>query len=430
MIGRLVEAAARRAERADATLHTDETLVLGVRDGRVVHAEASQEAGTSLRVVAGGRQGTAGASEADDTTLVELALASAAVGEPVELLLPGPAPLPRVLTHVPRAAAADVRDLEDLATTVTARLARSGRSVGVTVERSVGSVHLANSRGVEAGYDVTRVALEVELAQAGDDPPRPLVAHLAGADLPAPAELEALVLDLERRAAWSARTAAAPRGGVPVLLLPGAVAALLAPVRAALLGRTVVAGASPLGEAAGTRRFHADFTLRDEPLLDGRPASRPVDDEGVVCWSQALVEGGVVRGFLWDLETGANAGRPATGHARRGTFGKPRTAFSNLVVAPGELSFEALLDRVHDGLVVDAVGGTASIASSGAFQLPVLAGWRLEAGEIAGRVEDAGILGNVFDVLTRLIGVGRDLAWHGSVAAPPLVVDGIVVGPA
>ena len=114
MITRLLDAARARVQMADAVAKTDETLTLRLRDGEVVAAHTSEQAGHNLRVVVDGRIGVAGTTGADADALFEAALASAAAGEEAPLLLPSPSPLPRVHTHVPRAAAASVVELAQL----------------------------------------------------------------------------------------------------------------------------------------------------------------------------------------------------------------------------------------------------------------------------------------------------------------------------
>jgi len=75
-----------------------------------------------------------------------------------------------------------------------------------------------------------------------------------------------------------------------------------------------------------------------------------VDDEGVPSAALPLVAGGVVRNFVYDLETAARAdhGAQSTGHGARGIFGKPHIGYSNLVVgvAGGPPPAETRVSRV------------------------------------------------------------------------------------
>jgi len=53
----------------------------------------------------------------------------------------------------------------------------------------------------------------------------------------------------------------------------------------------------------GERAFDPGLTLIDDPLLDARPGSRPLDDEGVPSVRTVVVESGVVKGLLYDIES-------------------------------------------------------------------------------------------------------------------------------
>jgi PmbA protein len=430
MITRLLDAARGRVQMADAVTKTDETLTLRLRDGEVVAAHTSEQAGHSLRVVVDGRIGVSGTTALDPDALLEAAMASAAAGEEAPLLLPSPSPLPQVHTHVPRAASSSVTELGQLGRFLTNRLRKKGRSVTVHVERSVGSVQVGNTRGVDTEYQVTLVALDIDVHGASGDGGVHVAAHVAGADLPDHATIESLVSGFEQRLAWAIASAPAPATTAPVLLLPEAVRAFLTPVHQALVGKAFLLGTSPLADSLGEQVLHPSLFLTDDPLRDGQAGSRPVDDEGVPSFRTPLIEGGVIHGCIYDLETGALAGRPSTGHGRRSTFGKAQPAFSNLVLHAGEDDLMALIAAMGDGLLVDAVaGGTGGSSRSGTFTHPVVLGYRVQGGEVTGRVEGVVIAGNVFDALRSVGGIGRDARWIGSSLLPPLLLEGVTVAP-
>ncbi len=428
MISPILEQASRRAQAADVVVKTDETITLAFENGRLKSTSFSQEQGINLRVVAEGRMGFAGTTSEDVSALLEAAFASARLGEEVLLPLPFPAPLPAVRTHYPHAAAAKLEDLQALGRAVLERLDRKGCQVNAAVERSVGSVRVANSRGVDASYDVSAVSISVELIRVDGDDVLIISDYLGGADLPELAEVEALVMGIQRRVDWAARRVPASSGSLPVCFTPAGSPPLLLPLQIACLGKSLLQGISPLGGTLGVERFSSGFSLTDEPLLDGRNGSRPVDDEGVVSRPLKLVERGVVRGFVYDLETAGRGGVSPTGHGRRSTFGKPQAAYSNLVVAPGTASFEQLLQLLDEGLLVDELLGVGQgNVIGGAFSHPVALAYRVSKGEIVGRVTDAAVAGNAYELLNRIVAIGHDAKWSGSTCVPPMVIDGVAV---
>lgn len=428
MIAELLERVHGRTTAADVVLKTDETVSLAFEAGRLKSSSYAQERGVNLRVVADGRMGFAGSTADDSGALVASAFASARVGEPVRLDLPGPEPVPQVLTHYPRAAAASVPQLADLGNLVLSRLSRDGCQVSVSVERSLGSVRVANSNGADTNYDVTTVSLSAELTRVRGDDVLIVSDHLAGADLPAEADLEAMVEWMLRRVDWAERAADAPSGALPVCFTPSGTAVLLAPLQLALQGKSVLQGVSPLGDKKGKVVFDSGFTLVDDPLLDGRSGSRPFDDEAVPSQRLPLIERGRVSGFVYDLETAVRAKVPATGHGRRSTFGKPQAAYSNLSIGPGTLTFRELLAQIRDGLLVDELLGVGQgNVIGGAFSHPVALAYRVTNGEVVGRVKDAAVAGTVYKLLKRIAGIGKNVQWMGSVGAPAMVLEGVAV---
>ncbi len=428
MIGALLARAIRMATVADASEKTDETVTLRFEGGRLKQVGWAQERGVNLRILAEGRLGVAGSTGDELEPLLEGALASARSGEPAELVLPAPAPLPSVITHYVGAASATVATLTDLGRGLADRLMLDDCQVNLTVERSLGIVRVANTRGIEAAYEVSGVSVWAQLVKVVDDQVIVIEDQLAGADLPELADLERMVSGIQRRLKWAGRTADAPDGRRPVCFSPRAAQSLLLPVQLACIGKTALQGSSPLANRLDQHRFDTAFSLVDDPLLNGRSGSRPMDDEGVPSRRFPLVEGGTVRGFIYDAETATRAGVTPTGHARRTTFGKPQPAYTNLVVGAGALDHSQLLALIDDGLLVDELHGVGhGNAISGAFAYPVALAYRVVNGEIVGRVNATQVAGNAYDLLDRIKGLGREVRWHGSHAAPHIVVDGVAV---
>ncbi len=64
----------------------------------------------------------------------------------------------------------------------------------------------------------------------------------------------------------------------------------------------------------------------------------------------------------------------------------------------------------------------------GDFGGNVLLGYKVEHGEIVGRVKDTMIAGNVYQVLEKLLGIGQKARWVGGVLhTPPLYCSRVSV---
>src|SRR5260370_25732499 len=87
---------------------------------------------------------------------------------------------------------------------------------------------------------------------------------------------------------------------------------------------------------------------------------------------------------------------------------------------PGPLG-GGLLDGIADGLVVDdLIGVGQGNVISGAFSHPVALAYRIQNGQITGRVKDAAVAGNVYALLKRIGGPGNNPPRARARWGPPL----------
>src|SRR5437667_9310233 len=269
--------------------------------------------------------------------------------------------------------------------------------------------------------------------------------HHVGADMPSDGDLEALIRSIETRLSAALTIVTPPDGSLPVVFTPAGLAAVVLPLEQALSGKTVLQGSSPLAGKVGETLFDERLSIIDDPLTPGRPASRPVDDECVPSRSTALVERGTVGRFVYDLETAARAKTQSTGNGRRGVFGKPHIGYTNILFRMGDgagarhgvpyghaggvpLLGGGLIADIQDGLVVDdLIGVGQGNVISGAFSHPVGLAYRVQRGEVTGRVKDAAVAGNAYELLKRIGGFGGDGRWLGSRWSPSLLLEGVSV---
>ena len=443
MIDRLLDTARRELDGggADALWRREEQTAVAFEAGRLKAAGISEEAGLNLRVLSRGRMGVAGTTAAtpDPEALVARARASAELGETVELAFPTSLPLPNVPTFFDTAANASLDDLIRMGRLLVERLARADCQVNVAVEREVADTSVGNSAGARGAYRTTGVAVTAEITRIAGDDVLMIYDHYVGADLPGDADLETLVRSIETRLVPALNVVTAPDGSLPVVFTPSGLAAVLLPLEQALSGKTVLQGSSPLAGKVGERMFDARFSITDDPLTPGRPTSRPIDDECVPSRATGLVERGTVGHFVYDLETAARAKTQSTGHGRRGFFGKPHIGYTNLIVGMGSTDVGArhvvplqlgggLIKDIADGLIVDdLIGVGQGNVISGGFSHPVGLAYRVQRGEVTGRVKDVAVAGDAYELLKHIGGFGTDGRWLGSRFSPSLLLEGVSV---
>ena len=439
MIEELLERARRRADGgADALWRRLERTTLAFDAGRLKAAGTTEEAGANLRVCHRGKVGVAGttATASPPDELVARAIAAAELGEPLELVFPAPAALPEVATYFAAAAAAPLDRLIALGAGLVERLAREGCQVNVAIDRETAETRVANTAGAVGAYRSTAFAVGATVWRIAGDDVLAVSEELEAADIPLDPMLADLVASINTRLDHALRVVASPEGALPVVFTPGGLSALMLPVTQALSGKAVLQGSSPLAGKLGERLFDAAFFLTDDPHCPGRTSSRPLDDECVPSHVLPLVERGVVRRFIYDLETAARAHTASTGHGHRGVFEKPALDYTNLRLTDGPPRVRrepaalggGLLPGIGDGLLVDELIGVGQgNVIGGAFSHPVGLAYRIERGEIVGRVKEAAVAGNAYELWRRVGGFGSDHRWVGSRYAPSVLIDGVSV---
>jgi len=437
----VIERLLAAAGRADVLWRREERTAIAFDAGRLKTAGITEEAGINLRVVAAGRMGVAGTTAAapDLEELVARARASAELGENLDLAFPPTSPLPHVPTFFNGAANASLNQLIELGRGLVERLAREGCQVNVAIEREVGETAVGNTAGARGGYAATGVGVTAEIIRIAADDVLMIYDQYVGGDLPSGDAIERLARSIEMRLEAALTIVSPPEGALPVVFTPAGLAAIVLPLEQALSGKTVLQGSSPLASKVGERTFDTRLSITDDPLAPNGPASRPLDDECVPSARTALVERGIVRGFVYDLETAARAKARSTGHGRRGVFGKPQIRYTNLIVGEASAQVGAqhaaplqlgggLISEMKDGLIVDdLIGVGQGNVIGGGFSHPVGLAYRVQGGQITGRVKDAAVAGNVYDLLKSIAGFGTDGRWLGSRWSPSLRLDGVSV---
>jgi len=424
VIGSILDAASRRARFADACVLRDETTsVTDIVSGHEAARLATRRA--HLRLEDGGRRGVACRDDGDVGALVATALESARFGPLGVLPLPLPASSSAVATSEPGAAGLDVAGLGTLAAGLRARIERGDREVRTWAERSLGRVDVANSRGVLAGYNSTVVGLGLVVTSRSGPGAPALRLHWSGAGVPSDQDLADLAAEVEDTLVPPLLDSALPPANGPVWLAPRALARLLIPLRQALLAHGVWSAHGPFSGRVGDQVVSEDITLSDDPLAAGRPGSRPVDDDGVVCSRRTLVARGVLMGALVDLEAAARFGVPSTGHGRRSGGARSWIGWSNVVLEPGQATASDLALAAKGGVLVRDLPVPVGNLMEGRMTWRTPWAYRLEGGQVTGRYARYVLQSPVYDLLNRVVAVGKDARWIGAQRLPDVVLDGM-----
>ncbi len=199
-----------------------------------------------------------------------------------------------------------------------------------------------------------------------------------------------------------------------------------------LLGPAVSAeevqkGRSPLKGRLGEEVFSREFTVIDEGTEGRFPGSREFDDEGVPTRRLPVIEGGVLKTYLYDTYTANIEGRESTGNARRGLSSAPRPSPNVLYLKPGGLSEGELVREVKEGYyVLSTIGAWLSNPVSGLMQATITHAYVIKGGEIKGVATGGVLSGNFYEVMKdNLIAIGRKVKVGLNVVTPPVALHSV-----
>ncbi len=213
-----------------------------------------------------------------------------------------------------------------------------------------------------------------------------------------------------------------------VVLISRVASEILDVISHAFLAEEVQKGKSLLAPYLGKTVMSPLVNIYDDGLYPKGYSTRPFDDEGVPQQKTVLVEGGIVKGWLYDSYTAAKEKKVSTGNAVRLSLETPpKVGVTNLYLALGEMPFEGLLKQLDTGLVVtDVLGMHTADPVSGDFSVGISGYW-VEKGERAFPVKGVAMAGNVLELFKRIASVGNDLRFWGHCGAPSVLVEGVQI---
>jgi PmbA protein len=427
----LTAARAAGAQQAEVfAVETEETPVR-FEANRLKEINARQTSGAALRVIVDGRIGFASSTKPGDVEdLAAAAVETAPFGPEAHLDFPRDGQAPPVEVFDAAVESLPVDDMIEAGQSLidAVRRVEPETVCDAYVRRGASTVTIANNNGGHFTYRGTGYSAWVNgtlirgtdmlFVGDGDASCRP--------DLDFKAVEASVVSQLEN----SRRTAEVRTAELPVIFTPlGVASSLIGPLAMAFSGRLVHQGQSPLVGMLGIAKYDVRLSLWDDATLPYRPGARPFDDEGVPSRRNPLIEKGIVRSFLYDLQTAGLAKAESTASAERSLASQPSISTSCLLIDEGDTSFADMVRGVKEGLVVEELMGAGQgNVMGGDFSGNVLLGYKIEAGEITGRVKDTMVAGNVHEVLRRLAGIGSETRWvGGSLRTPALWFERLTV---
>lgn len=422
-------------------------------DGRLKNASFDTNQGFGLRAVVGEQTGYAHASELSEAALKRAAEAVTAVrGGHDGTLADGPPGTNRALydddSPLGEQAFADkVRLLEEIDAYARGRDERV-RQVSASLHGEWQAVEIIRPDGRRVRDIRPLVRLNVSVV-AGQGDRQEAGSHGTGgrqgyAAFIDPAAWQANVDEALRQALVNLESEPAPAGEMDVVLGPGWPGILLhEAIGHGLEGDFNRKKTSAFAGLLGERVASPGVTVVDDGTLPDRRGSLSVDDEGTPSERTVLIEDGVLVGYMQDRLNARLMGMAPTGNARRESHAhNPMPRMTNTYMLDGDQDPQELLSRVANGIYAVNFGGGQVDITSGKFVFSCTEAYRVQNGKVGAPLKGATLIGNGPDCLTRVKGIGNDMALDPGIGTcgkagqgvpvgvgqPTLLIEGLTVG--
>jgi PmbA protein len=222
----------------------------------------------------------------------------------------------------------------------------------------------------------------------------------------------------------------APPKGCPVIFTPhGLYQTILSPLLVSFNGTNLSKNLSRLYKKENEKIFDKKISITDNPFIDYSTSSRNYDAEGITSQINTLIKRGRFISGIFDLKTSSEYNCQSTGSAERSIHSNTFPSTSNLIMDNGETSFDEMVKQIDEGILVDhLLGSGQGNELSGDFSANISLGYKIEKGQIVGRVKNTMISGNSFNALSKVDDITSEIETvYGSLKLPFLQTSNVEI---
>jgi PmbA protein len=434
----LDEARRHGATAAEVLCVSAESLSAGVRLGEVEKLKHSRERRLGVRVFCGQSSANASTAELERGSLAKFVenavkLARMTAPDPWSGL---PDPKLHPATYPDLELVDDSRDIvgADEALKIARRAEKAALGVDARIKNSEGAefssgrhqVTFANSNGFHGQYSSGSFSLVVQPIAAEDGAMQQGFWYTANRRFDRLDDAESVGRIAAQRALRRLGARKIKTTSAPIVFDPDMAAGLIRSVVGAASGPALYKGASFLLGQLGKTIAAGCVNVIDDGRIAGGLGSKPFDGEGLATSRKSVVANGVLETYLLDCYSARKLGLAPTGNAARGVGDSPTTSTTNLYLAAGPHTPEAIIKSVDRGLYLTELIGFGVNAVTGDYSRGAGGMW-IENGELTYPVQEVTIAGNLKQMMRDIEMVGSDLVWRGSVAAPTIKISNMTI---
>ncbi len=427
-VSKALEMAKVSADAAEVAITKTTGISVSSHDCEVENVEFNSDGALGITVYRGQCKGSASTSDLSDAAIqkaVEAALDIARYTSKDPYA--GPAPKELMVKHIP--------DLDlfhpdepnpDYASELAIRAEQAALAYSDKIKQSDGASYdshygirvYGNSHGLIASHASSRHSLSCSVIGAGKngemerDYSYTMARHKDELWTPEQVGLEAAQKTVSRLDAKRVKT-----GQFPVLFQADVATGLLGHLVMAISGGNLYRKSSFLLDKLGEKILPDWFNVEEKPHVLRGLASSAFDNEGVFTQDKQIITDGVLSTYLLTSYAARKMNMTPTGHAG---------GIHNWFVKTNGPDFAGMLKMLGTGLVVTELMGQGVNTVTGDYSRGA-AGFWVENGEIQFPVSEITIAGNLKDMFTNIVAVGRDIETRSQIQTGSILIESMKV---
>ncbi len=328
---------------------------------------------------------------------------------------------------------ADASQIKDVLASLEEKLAKADERVsqvkGLAFESAKVSRELTNSLGttIADAYQYQLIEGEIAVKVDGeifDDYLIKVVPDLDAFDQ------EAFVKELTDKVIARIGAKSCSSRACKVIFRYDAMSTLFSCLEGMFFGSVIARGISPLTGKLGEKVFSDQITIIDDPRNTDALFLQNYDDEGTPTRTKTVVDHGVFDLILHNTKSALKMGAESTGNGFRSGGGATDVSSMNLYIEPGSNSFDSLLKKMDNGVVITNLAGMHAgidfVSTNFSLQAQ---GYLVENGEYVRPLTLITVAGNFMDLMNHVEAVGDDLRWETrSTSAPSILFEEAAIG--
>jgi PmbA protein len=399
---------------------------------RLTEIRQAQSAGTSIRAVKGGKIGFSYSSKPDEVdSVAAAAIRMAPYGKPFNFAFAPKQKSKHTRPYDERCADLNVEKLVGIAIKVKDAVKKIAPEAMAECSLSGGisNTRIETSAGQDCSEEESSFSFAVAAKITEEGNFLSTYRYRSGNELIDEEEILNEAKGAAEDFLLARKIAPVKAGKFRVLFSPDALIDILMPIGVSINGLNIEKKTSRWVDSLGEKLFDERLTLVDDPFHEEGPSGGLYDGEGMCTQKRALIEKGVLKGFLHTLSTAKACGHEPTGNAQRGVSSVPSPGNHNIVMAPGDATLAKLMKDAEGGLYIDQMLGTfTSNFLAGQVSGNVSLGYAIKGGERIGRVKNCALNVNTFDLLkSHIVGISKDRKWVGSAYLPYVLVEDVAI---